>query len=87
MSCFLQIFNIQINFLDIAGQSQRVQQVPYGRRKIKRRKKTILKPVAVGDPTSKGSFALERLRLGLNVNVILLLGFNIALFYSTLSIM
>ena len=48
---------------------------------------TCLKPKAVGDPTSKGSFALERLRLGLNVNVILLLGFNIALFYSTLSIM
>ena len=33
--------------------------------------------MGVGDPTSKGSFTLERLRLGLNLNVTLLLGFDI----------
>ena len=31
----------------------------------------------VGDSTSKGSFTLERLRLGLNMSVTLLLGFDV----------
>ena len=35
----LQIFKIQNNFCDVAGQSWRLQQVPYGRRKIKPQKK------------------------------------------------
>ena len=37
----------------------------------------IMKPKVVGDPTSKGSFTLERLCLGLNLSVTLLLGFDI----------
>ena len=36
-----------------------------------------LKQTGVGDPTSKGSFTLERLRLGLNLSVTLLLEFDI----------
>ena len=36
----------------------------------------ILKPVGDGDPTSKGSFTLERLRLGFNLSVTLLLEFD-----------
>ena len=36
-----------------------------------------MKPGGVGDPTSKGSFILERLRLGVDLSVTLLLGFDI----------
>ena len=36
-----------------------------------------MKPKGVGDPKSKGSFTLESLRLGLNLSVTLLLGFDI----------
>ena len=39
----------------------------------------LLKPKGDGDPTSKGLFTLERLRLGLDLIVTLLLGFNITI--------
>ena len=38
-----------------------------------------LKPVGVGDSTSKSLFTLESLCLGLNLSVILLLGFDIVI--------
>ena len=41
IGCFLQIFKIQNDFWYIAGQSWRLQQVPYGRCKLKLQKKTI----------------------------------------------
>ena len=40
-------------------------------------KNKTIKPKSVGDPTSKGSFTLEHLRLGLDLNVSLQLGFDI----------